>query len=109
MCNLYSITTNQDAIRALFRVTQDSAGNLPAMPAVFPDWEAPVIRNHESGRELIKMRWGLPNPPQFGGINTNIRNPASPHTSPDRSDWRGPTKTRGISAPKLLYGRFASM
>jgi hypothetical protein len=26
MCTLYSITTNQDAFRALFRVTQDSAG-----------------------------------------------------------------------------------
>jgi hypothetical protein len=59
MCTLYSITTNQDAVRALFRVTQDSAGNLPAMPAVFPDWEAPVARNDESGHELIKMRWGL--------------------------------------------------
>jgi putative SOS response-associated peptidase YedK len=49
------------------------------MPAVFPDWEAPVIRNTESKRELVKMRWGLPNPPQHGGINTNIRNPTSPH------------------------------
>jgi putative SOS response-associated peptidase YedK len=85
MCTLYSITTNQEAIRALFRVTKDSAGNLPSMPAVFPDWEAPVIRNAESGRELIKMRWGLPNPPQHGGINTNIRNPTSPH-------WRRWTK-----------------
>jgi putative SOS response-associated peptidase YedK len=85
MCTLYSITTNQEAIRALFKVTQDSYGNLPSMPAVFPDWEAPVIRNHEAGRELLKMRWGLPNPPQHGGINTNIRNPLSPH-------WRRWTK-----------------
>jgi len=35
MCTLYSITTNQDAIKALFRVTRDSAGNLPSMPSVF--------------------------------------------------------------------------
>ena len=53
MCTLYSVTTNQEAIRALFKVTQDSYGNLPSMPAVFPDWEAPVIRNHEGGRELL--------------------------------------------------------
>lgn len=52
---------------------------MPSMPAVFPDWEAPVIRNHPSGRELLKMRWGLPNPPQHGGISTNIRDPTSPH------------------------------
>src|ERR1700754_1969403 len=79
MCTLYSIRTNQDAIKALFRVTRDVAGNLPSMPSVFPDWEAPVIRNATDGRELVKMRWGLPNPPQHGGINTNIRNPTSPH------------------------------
>jgi hypothetical protein len=27
MCNLYSMTKNQDAIRRIFRVTKDSAGN----------------------------------------------------------------------------------
>jgi putative SOS response-associated peptidase YedK len=83
MCNLYSITTNQDAIRRLFAVTRDMAGNLPSMPGVFPDQEAPVVRNHDSQRELIKMRWGAPPPPKFGGPPiTNIRNMFSPH-------WRG--------------------
>jgi hypothetical protein len=38
MCNLYSITKNQAAIRDLFRVTRDTAGNLPPMPGVFPDY-----------------------------------------------------------------------
>ncbi|MEZ0081476.1 SOS response-associated peptidase [Bradyrhizobium japonicum] len=83
MCNLYSITKNQDAIRKLFAVTNDMSGNLPAMPGVFPDQEAPVIRNGVSQRELIKMRWGMPPPPKFGGPPvTNIRNTSSPH-------WRG--------------------
>jgi len=35
MCNLYSITTNQEAIRALFRVINRYVGNLPPMPACF--------------------------------------------------------------------------
>ena len=35
MCNLYSITTNQEAIRALFRVVNRYVGNLPPMPACF--------------------------------------------------------------------------
>ena len=83
MCNLYSITKNQDAIRRLFGAAFDSAGNLPSMPGVFPDQEAPVVRNHEGGRELIKMRWGMPPSPKFGGPPvTNIRNLSSPH-------WRG--------------------
>jgi len=29
MCNLYSITKNQDAIRRLFKVARDTTGNLP--------------------------------------------------------------------------------
>ncbi len=83
MCNLYSITTNQDAIRRLFAVTKDSAGNFQALPGVFPDQAAPVVRNQVAGRELIKTRWGMPPPPKFGGPPvTNIRNTSSPH-------WRG--------------------
>ena len=41
MCNLYSITTNQAAIRALFRVVNQYVGNLEPMPGVFPDYKAP--------------------------------------------------------------------
>jgi len=37
MCNLYSVTTNQEAIRRLFVVADDRAGNLPPLSAVFPD------------------------------------------------------------------------
>jgi hypothetical protein len=36
MCNLYSITTNQAAIIALFRVVNRYVGNLAPMPGVFP-------------------------------------------------------------------------
>ncbi len=32
MCNLYSITTNQAAIAALFRVMNQYVGNLPPPP-----------------------------------------------------------------------------
>jgi len=83
MCNLYSITTNQDAIRRIFAVLDDITGNLPPMPGVFPDQEAPIVRQHNGQRQLIKMRWGMPPPPKFGGPPvTNIRNTSSPH-------WRG--------------------
>lgn len=52
MCNLYSLTKNQAAIRQLFKATRDSAGNLPPMSAIFPDYLAPVVRMHEGEREL---------------------------------------------------------
>jgi putative SOS response-associated peptidase YedK len=67
MCNLYSITTNQEAIRALFRVMNRYVGNLPPMPGVFPDYPAPVVRNAGDDRGLVLMRWGKPPPPRIGG------------------------------------------
>ncbi len=83
MCNLYSITTNQEAIARLFRVMNRYVGNLPPMPGVFPDYPAPVVRNSGDGREMVLMRWGMPPPPKTGGPPvTNIRNASSPH-------WRG--------------------
>ena len=56
MCNLYSITTNQAAIAALFRVVNRYVGNLAPMPGVFPDYPAPVVRNTDTGRELSHAR-----------------------------------------------------
>ena len=47
-------------MRQSFNVTRDSAGNVPPLSAIFPDQMAPVIRNHEGERELIRMRWGFP-------------------------------------------------
>jgi hypothetical protein len=48
---------NQDAICRLYRVAHDIAGKPPAMPGVFPDHPAPVVRNADGERELIMIRW----------------------------------------------------
>jgi putative SOS response-associated peptidase YedK len=78
MCNLCSITTNQAAIAALFRVVNRYVGNLAPMMVVFPDYPAPVVRNTEAGTEMTLMRWGMPPPPRTGGPPvTNIRNTSS--------------------------------
>ena len=84
MCNLYSLTKGQAAIRDWFRASHDRTGNLPLFPGIFPDQFAPIVRNGADGeRELVMARWGMPGPPQYGGQPvTNIRNVASPH-------WRG--------------------
>ena len=60
MCNLYSITTNQAAIAAQFRVVSRYVGNFAPMLGVFPDYPAPVISDTETGRELAMMRWSMP-------------------------------------------------
>jgi putative SOS response-associated peptidase YedK len=84
MCNLYSITRSQEAMRRLFRIARDLTGNLPPLPAVYPDMTAPVVRTAGDGeRELIPMRWGFPPPPNTGKVPlTNVRKLKSPY-------WRG--------------------
>ena len=85
MCNLYSSTRGQQAIRELARVMHDRTGNLPPLPGIFPDYAAPIVRNQPEGRELTMARWGMPSP-AFAlegrktdpGV-TNVRNTASPH------------------------------
>jgi putative SOS response-associated peptidase YedK len=88
MCNLYSMTKTQEAMRRLFRAERDLTGNLPPLPGIFPDYLAPVVRLAKDGeRELVMMRWGMPCPPQFGTQHvTNIRNTNSPHWR----RWLGP-------------------
>jgi putative SOS response-associated peptidase YedK len=67
MCNLYSFMTNRDAIRSMFKgefAVHESIGNMEPQPGIFPDYPAPVIRNTPGGRELAKVRWGLPSSSQ---------------------------------------------
>ena len=85
MCNLYSQTKGQQAIRDLTRAMTDRTGNLPPLPGIFPDYGAPVVREGAEGRELTLARWGMPSPifalkgkKTDAGV-TNIRNVTSPH------------------------------
>ncbi len=60
MCNLYSLTSGQDAIREVARAMRDAAGNLP--PCLFPDQSAPVVAMAAGERVLTRMRWACPRP-----------------------------------------------
>ncbi|MDX8355278.1 SOS response-associated peptidase [Cognatiyoonia sp. IB215182] len=85
VCNLYAMTKAQDAVRELFDGLEDKAGNLPSLPGIYPDYEAPVVSNGDDGPRLSMMRWGMPSP-AFAlkgkktdrGV-TNVRNTKSPH------------------------------
>ena len=56
MCNLYSLTKGQAAILELTRAMVNRAGNLPSIPGIFPDYEAPIVRNGADGHELVLAR-----------------------------------------------------
>lgn len=65
MCNLYNITTTQQAMLDFTRALRDLAGNLEPSIDVYPDYPAPVVRNGLDGkRELVRMRWGMPSSSQ---------------------------------------------
>jgi len=85
MCNLYSMTSSQQAIVELTMALVDRTGNLPSMPGIFPNYPAPIVRNAAGGRELAMARWGLPSPAftlegkkTDPGV-TNVRNTKSSH------------------------------
>lgn len=85
MCNLYNVTTSQEAIRQFSRALRDLSGNLPPSYDVYPDHPAPIVRVGSDGeREVARARWGMPTPPNYlkGTVDrgvTNIRNVKSPH------------------------------
>ncbi|CAN7338742.1 SOS response-associated peptidase family protein [Bosea sp. LjRoot90] len=63
MCNLYSHTRNVEAMRKLFAPFNDGGANfanLPPQPGIFPDYEAPIIRNEDGEARLTMTRWGMP-------------------------------------------------
>lgn len=85
MCNLYSMTSNAAAIRALAKAMKSSVGNLPIYEFIGANGFGPVVRNTSEGRELALSRWGMPTPPKFligknydAGVS-NVRTTTSPH------------------------------
>jgi hypothetical protein len=61
MCNPYSLTRSQDALRQMFKVRRDLAGNLPLLPAIFGDTllhrtpELTTLERSELVAEWIKL------------------------------------------------------
>lgn len=93
MCNLYSHTKGQTAVRDITKAMRDTTGNQAPLFGIFPDYPAPIVRTGVDGiRELVRARWGLPSP-AFAlegkrvdkGV-TNVRNVTSPHWR----RWLGP-------------------
>ncbi|MTH79426.1 SOS response-associated peptidase [Paracoccus aestuariivivens] len=92
LCNLYNVSTTQEAMRQLFRSFEftDKAGNLEP-GSIYPDRLAPIIRHNREALELVRARWGMPSPPSVlktvrdPGV-TNVRNTSSPHWR----RWLGP-------------------
>lgn len=92
MCNLYSMTTNVEALRRLFGRFEGDTANLPPFDEIYPGKAAPVlVRSGGGGLRLETMKWGFPGPPGTGKRPvTNVRNLQSPfwRTALNRRDRR---------------------
>lgn len=66
VCNLYTQTRSQDAMRQIFKglAFTDRIGNLEPGP-VYPNRLAPIVRHDATtgGLELVMARWGMPRRP----------------------------------------------
>ena len=60
MCNLYSMTRNREANLRPFRVSHNRAATYEPRDAIFPGYQAPVVRKAADGeRELAVLNWGF--------------------------------------------------
>lgn len=61
MCNFYSLSRRQAAVRQMVSAKAPEIGNFPPLPGIFPDDAAPIIRTNASGeREPAMARWSMP-------------------------------------------------
>ena len=98
MCNLYSLTTNRQAVLRLFRVSDNRAAAFEPKDAIFPGHSAPVVRVAEDGeRELLNMSCGFVLP-QKGRAPRRVTNPRDDKVWSSRF-WRSSFEGRRCLVP----------
>ena len=78
MCNLYRMTATVAEIAKLFGPFGGDRSNLPSFEAIYPNRDAPMLRNVDGKLTLETMTWGVPPPAKASRPVTNVRNLKSP-------------------------------
>ena len=96
MCDLYSLTKSQDDMRRITGALRHASGNLPPLPAIFPDQVAPVVRDAEGEHGLTMMGWGLPPPhSKYSFAGPSCLGPISP-ANLERRSTHSPSNSHGF-------------
>lgn len=74
MCNLYRMKASVDELRAIFGSFEGERSNLPSYDAIYPDREAPILRNDDGKLTLERVTWGVPGLGKVKRPITNVRN-----------------------------------
>jgi putative SOS response-associated peptidase YedK len=78
MCNLYRMTSTVAEIAKTFGSFDGDRSNLPSFDAIYPNREAPILRQQDGKLTLETILWGVPPPAKGSRLVTNVRNLASP-------------------------------
>ena len=78
MCNLYRMTSTVAEIAKTFGSFDGDRSYLPSFDAIYPNREAPVLRQQDGKLTLETILWGVPPPAKGSRPVTNVRNLASP-------------------------------
>ena len=109
MCNLYSQTTNHEAMRQLFKVDADRSdlGNMPALTAIYPKYTAPIITNDGGERSLLRSHWGYLTPNKSKKTGNWLKPTAWNNTRDDKIRtaplWRHSFETCRCLVPATAY------
>ncbi len=110
MCNLHSNLTTHEAMRQLFDVSVENAnlGNMPALPAIYPKGEAPIVAIGKSGdRALVRSSWGFLTPNKSKKTGNWIKPQAWNNTRDDKIRtsglWRKSFEERRCLIPATGY------
>ena len=49
MCNLYSLNKNRESVAKMFNVGHNRSIDIPLLPGIFPNYNAPVVRQALDG------------------------------------------------------------
>ncbi|TDT74749.1 putative SOS response-associated peptidase YedK [Litoreibacter halocynthiae] len=110
MCNLYSSTTATEAMRQLFDVKpeNDRLGNARPLTAIWPKYDAPVVRLSGDGqRELLNMSWGFLTPKMSKKTGKPISPDAWNNARADKvassGFWKGSFQERRCLVPATSF------
>lgn len=109
MCNLYSNKMPPEAMRQMFDVpaARTELGNMPALRAIYPKYDAPIVTFGGGDRSLVRAHWGFLTPNKSKKTGNWLKPQAWNNARDDKirsaSLWRDSFVNRRCLIPATAY------